>query len=162
MVIKAEVRKLTTRTHSLLNTIQTQKQYLTQKVTGGINLQTGRLNKPLNTAGIHKYMLLGEGNISLEGYKLKKRLNTYVNYLNETFKPYGYLLYQGLRRATKIMHCTCLNLLKKEKDFPEAYFQDTTVIMALVYLSYFEATILSYQEEVIQYLLLNTIIMTKD
>jgi len=157
LVIKAEVRKLTTRTRTLLNTIQAQKQYLVQKVAGGINPQTGRLNEPMNVEGVHKYMLLGDGNTSQEGYKLKKRLDSFVNYLNEEFKSYG------VSTLPKFAEGNLDNALyanqpgEKEKDFPEAYFRGAPVIMTLVYLSHFEATILSYQEEVIQYFLLNTI-----
>lgn len=160
LVIKAEIRKLTQCTHFLLNTIQAQKQYLVQKVAGGINPQTGRLNEPMNVAGVQDYMLLGEGNPPQEGYKLKKRLDMYVDYLNKEFKSYG------IATLPKFAEGNLDNVLyknqprEKEKDFPEAYFRDTPVIMALTYLSHFETTVLSYQEKAIQHFLLNTITLT--
>lgn len=157
LVIKAEIRKLNKRTRFLLNSIKAQKQYLVQKVAKGINPQTGRLNDPMNVKGVHQYFLIREGRPPLEGYKLKKNLDSYVGYLHEEFKSYGIDTLPGFAWGNLNNALYANQPKERNKDFPEAYFRDTPVIMALVYLCHFEATILSYQEEVIQHFLLNTI-----
>lgn len=160
LVIKAEVRKLNRHVGFLLEAIQTQKQELVHQVAGGMNPQTGRPYDLVNVAGVHKYMLLGAGNTSLGGYKLKKQLDSYVIYLNKEFGSYGVATLPKFAEGNENNALYVRQPKEKEKDFPEAYFRGTPVIMALVYLAHFEATILSYQEEVIQYFLLNTITQT--
>ena len=157
LVIKAELRKLKKRTNALLDNIQKTKQHLIQKIGGGISMQTGRINDPINEKGVYDYMALKIGNAPQEGYRLKKRLDVYVEYLNTEFKAYGIPKFAKFAWGNESNALYRQQPKERNKDFAEAYFQDTSVIMALVYLSHFENTILTYQTEVIQHFLLHTI-----
>jgi len=160
LVIKAEVRKLNKRTRFLRAIVKIASLNLAEEMGGGIDPQTGKLNQPMKVAGVA--WLFEPDDVSKKGFKLKQRLDAYVDYLNEEFGAYG------MPALPKFTSGNLNNPLyaywpqEKAKYFAQTYFRDTPVIMALVYLAHFEAIVLGYQEEVIRYFLLHTITLTSN
>lgn len=134
-----ELIKFKKTTITLLKQIDKLKIELETKAGGNYNPEKRKLNKPMETILVKEIMIKQK-----KAYELKKRLDIYIQFLNDTYKKIDTPQLGFITKSSK-------------KDYAHTYFENTPVIIAVMYLTQLENIILRYEEEVIKYMILSLV-----
>lgn len=138
-------------THQILAYIKKLKEDLFNQVGGGADPHTGAVKNAKEETGVET-MMIGVGRNG-KGYELKRKLDTYVNYLNDKFKD----LFEGNAKRFEMLAKGNSDIpmykhdpLQRDKDFAQANFGQTPVVAALAILTQRQSEVIRYEQEVLK------------
>ncbi|EAY24823.1 hypothetical protein M23134_06715 [Microscilla marina ATCC 23134] len=152
-VLRKKILLLHTHTVSpLIAKIKVIEQTLIKRAGGGISIKNHSLITPMQKVEVTQCMIKEKN-----AYKLEEWLNDYVTFLNTKYKKFGIPKLPIIARTNHKNALYMNDITMRQKDFAHAYFENTPVILAVIYLKHFRNTILRYEEEVIKYMILSLV-----
>ncbi|EAY24814.1 hypothetical protein M23134_06706 [Microscilla marina ATCC 23134] len=139
------------KTNSLMAKIESIK-YQLENSAGGNYGASHKLKKPLATVEVNTIMIQNK-----VGYQLEKVLNNYVSFLNTEYRDSGLKPFPLIALGNAKNYLYNNDSKKQNQDFAHAHFHHTPVLVATMYLTCFQNTVLRYEEEVIKYMILSLV-----
>ncbi|EAY24825.1 hypothetical protein M23134_06717 [Microscilla marina ATCC 23134] len=113
----------------------------------------GKVNNNLKTPyeiAVVEQLMLKEG----RAYALEKKLTNYVKYIHKEYEHFDIPKFPKIIINNQKIAFFENRPLKKQQNFVQAYFSNTPVIVAILHITYFQAMIIRYRDEVINYMVL--------
>jgi len=136
------------RTAEMLGDIEKIKSKLINDAGDGLDPKTHTVKNPKEEGKVGEIMIgaTKDG----EGYKLKKKLDSYVKWLGTEFKDLTLPKFDPIAEGNANNPLYAADPVQKGKDFSEANFGHTPVVAALAVLTQKQSVVLRYESEVLK------------